>query len=102
MDVKGAVKIAARYVAGLEEMADGALSGASGEQVLRDIRFAVEGTCYDASQRQWSIEVGFARKWDQVSTSPLAGIAGGSADNRTFKTVVIDDGTGEVLSYGCK
>lgn len=102
MNVKEAVKIAARYVAELEGVADGMALEVSADQVLRDIRFAVEGTRYDDSSNRWDIEVGFARRWDQASASPLAGLAGSVSDKRTFKTVVIDDETGKVLSYGGK
>lgn len=100
MDVKEAVKIAAGYVASLEGMAGGNNEGATNEQILRDIRFAVEGTRYDEQSGSWSIDVGFARAWDQASSSPLAGLAGSLKDNRTFKTVAIDDATGRILAYG--
>lgn len=100
MDVKEAVKAAADYVAELEGMTGVEGEDESNEQVLRDIRFAVEGTRYDERGKHWDIDVGFARPWDQATSSPLAGLAGSIKDNRTFKTVTIDDATGKVLAYG--
>ena len=100
MDVMDAVKAAADYVAELEGMTSVDTEGESSEQVLRDIRFAVEGTRYDERERHWNIDVGFARPWDQATSSPLVGLAGSIKDNRTFKTVTIDDATGKVLAYG--
>jgi hypothetical protein len=98
MDVMEAVKAAADYVAELEGMTS--VEGESNERILRNIRFAVEGTRYDERERRWNIDVGFARPWDQATSSPLAGLAGSIRDNRTFKTVTIDDATGKVLAYG--
>lgn len=101
MDVKQAVRTAAGYVASLEGITSGEQNTDSEKQVLSDIRFAVEGTRYDEDAGRWYIEVGFARKWDQVDASPLAGLSSGVLkDNRTFKTVAIDDATGKVLAYG--
>ena len=100
MDVKQAVQKAAAYVAELECLAGAGAEGSPIDAVLRPIRFAVEGTRFDADKRQWIIEVGFTRKWDQASASPLAGLSGALKDNRTFKNVRIDDATGEVVSYG--
>lgn len=100
MDVKGAVKVAAGYVAEFESMTSAETESESSEQVLRDIRFTVEGTRYDERERRWSIDVGFVRPWDRATSSPLAGLAGSIKDNRTFKTVTIDDATGKVLAYG--
>jgi hypothetical protein len=97
MDVMDAAKAAARYVSELESLMS---PGQENEQILRDIRFAVEGTRYDGHNKRWSIDVGFARPWDQATSSPLAGLAGSMKDNRTFKTVTIDDATGKVLDYG--
>ena len=99
MDVKEAVKTAAGYVAELETLA-GDVPDAGTEQTLRDIRFAVEGTYFDDAGQCWKIKVGFARKWNQASSSPLAGLSVALKDNRTFKTVTIDDKTGQVISYG--
>ena len=100
MDVREAVKTAAHYVAELEGPTGGEREDAPDEQILRDIRFAVEGTRYDGHNKRWSIDVGIARPWDQATSSPLAGLAGSMKDNRTFKTVTIDDATGKALDYG--
>lgn len=98
MDVKEAVQKAAAYVAELEGISSEGMPK-SKEDILRNIRFAVEGTHYDESCGQWTIEVGFARKWDQASASPLAGVAM-LKDNRTYKSVVLDDASGKIVSYG--
>jgi hypothetical protein len=100
MDVRETVKTAAHYVAELEGLTGSEREGTPEGQILRDIRFAVEGTRYDEQNKHWSIDVGFARPWDQATSSPLAGLAGSMRDNRTFKTVTIDDATGKVLDYG--
>lgn len=100
MDVREAVRTAAHYVAELEGLTGSEREGTPEEQILRDIRFAVEGTRYDEQNKHWSIDVGFARPWDQATSSPLAGLAGSMRDNRTFKTVTIDDATSKVLDYG--
>ena len=100
MDVKGAVKAAADYVAELESMTSAETESESSEQVLRDIRFAVEGTRYDERKKRWGIDVGFVRPWDRATLSPLSGLVDSTQDNRTFKTVTIDDATGKVLAYG--
>jgi hypothetical protein len=100
MDVREAVKTAAHYVAELEGLTGGEREDAPDERILRDIRFAVEGTRYDGHNKRWSIDVGFARPWDQATSSPLAGLAGSMKGNRTFKTLTIDDATGKVLDYG--
>ena len=105
MDVKEAVKIAAAYVANLEGMAADEQGETDQDKVLRDIRFAIEGTRYDDEHKLWDITVGFARKWDQASATPLAGRSAAlqpPRDNRTFKTVCIDDVSGKVVSYGDK
>ena len=47
MDVREAVKTAAHYVAELEGLTGGEREDAPDERILRDIRFAVEGTRYD-------------------------------------------------------
>jgi hypothetical protein len=99
MDVMDAAKAAAHYVAELEGLTGGEREDTPDEQILRDIRFAVEGTRYDEQNKRWSIDVGFAHPWDQATSSPLAGLAGSMKDNRTFKTVTIDDATGKVLDY---
>ena len=100
MDVKEAAKTAASYVAEMESISGNAADNESEAQVLQGIRFAVEGTHFNETNNCWEIEIGFARKWDQASSSPLAGLSGSVKDNRAFKTVVIDDSTGNVLSYG--
>lgn len=100
MDVKEAVQKAAVYVAEMECLSGEGVEGSPVDDVLRTIRFAVEGTKFDIDKGQWVIEVGFARKWDQASASPLAGLSGALKDNRTFKNVRIDDTTGKVVSYG--
>lgn len=100
MDVREAVRTAAHYVAELEGLTGSEREDTPDEQILRDIRFAVEGTRYDEQNKRWSIDVGFARPWDQATSFPLAGLAGSMKDNRTFKTVTIDDATGKVLDYG--
>lgn len=61
MDVREAVKTAAHYVAELEDLTGGEREDAPDEQILRDIRFAVEGTHYDEQNKRRSIDVGFAR-----------------------------------------
>ena len=100
MDVKQAVKIAANYVSSLEGMTNEYPAAATDTKLLRDIRFAVEGTRFNEEDDTWRIEVGFTRPWDQAH-SPLAGIATVPLkDNRTIKTVTIDDKTGKVLAYG--
>lgn len=100
MDVREAVRTAAHYVAELEGLTRSEREDTPEEQILHDIRFAVEGTRYDEQNKRWSIDVGFSRPWDQATSSPLAGLAGSMRDNRTFKTVTIDDATGKVLDYG--
>ena len=100
MDVKEAVKKAAAYVIGLESMSAGGTKPVKAEALLRDIRFAVEGTHFDEKKDEWDIEVGFTRKWDQATASPLMGLAGNVKDNRTYKHVLISDKTGEVVFYG--
>ena len=100
MDVKQAVKIAADYVSSLEGMTNEYPDADTDVQLLRDIRFAVEGTRFDEEDGCWRIEVGFSRPWDQAR-SPLAGITPTPLkDNRTIKTVTIDDKTGKMLAYG--
>jgi hypothetical protein len=47
MDVKEAVKKAAAYVIDLESMSAGGTKPVKAEALLRDIRFAVEGTHFD-------------------------------------------------------
>lgn len=64
MDVKEAVKKAAAYVIDLESMSAGGTKPVKAEALLRDIRFAVEGTHFDEKKDEWDIEVGFTRKWD--------------------------------------
>ena len=83
MDVKEAVKKAAAYVIDLESMSAGGTKPVKAEALLRDIRFAVEGTHFDEKKDEWDIEVGFTRKWDQATASPLMGLAGNVKDNRT-------------------
>ena len=100
MDVTQAVKIAANYVSSLEGMTNEYPDADTDTKLLRDIRFAVEGTRFNEEDDTWRIEVGFTRPWDQAH-SPLAGIATVPLkDNRTIKTVTIDDKTGKVLAYG--
>ena len=62
MDVKEAVKKAAAYVIDLESMSAGGTKPVKAEALLRDIRFAVEGTHFDEKKDEWDIEVGFTRK----------------------------------------
>lgn len=59
MDVKEAVKKAAAYVIDLESMSAGGTKPVKAEALLRDIRFAVEGTHFDEKKDEWDIEVGF-------------------------------------------
>lgn len=57
MDVKEAVKKAAAYVIDLESMSAGGTKPVKAEALLRDIRFAVEGTHFDEKKDEWDIEV---------------------------------------------
>ena len=63
MDVKEAVKKAAAYVIDLESMSAGGTKPVKAEALLRDIRFAVEGTHFDEKKDEWDIEVGFTRRY---------------------------------------
>ncbi len=62
MDVKEAVKKAAAYVIDLESMSAGGTKPVKAEALLRDIRFAVEGTHFDEKKDEWDIEVGIHPK----------------------------------------
>lgn len=84
MDVKSAVLVAKKYVAELYN--DENISNLGLEEVK-----------YHPGAKQWRITLGFSRPWD-YPTNLLAPQWRGRPDVRSFKAVVVDDGSGVVLS----
>ena len=102
MNVKEAVKIAADYVADMEQLTLSQQSRVEQEeyQFLGQLNFSIEGTRFDEGSNEWIIEVGFTRPWDKAPTNPLLGSVGSSQDRRTIKKVTISDNDGKVITYG--
>lgn len=102
MNVKEAVKIAADYVADMEQLTLSHQSRAKQEeyQFLGQLNFSIEGTRFDEKSSEWIIEVGFTRPWDKAPANPLLGQAGIAQDRRTIKKVTISDSDGKVITYG--
>lgn len=86
MDVKDAVALATGHVVDLFDKEDVSNVG------LEEVEF-------DPSENQWLITIGFSRPWDYPQGAlAVLSASGGGRPSRSYKVVVIDDGTGKVLS----
>jgi hypothetical protein len=83
MDAKQAIKAAKNYVSDVFE--DEGLMNLG----LEEVKFKEFEDC-------WEITLGFSRPWN-VNKSPLSGLTETQTLQRTYKIVVIKDGTGEVI-----
>jgi hypothetical protein len=85
MDVKQAVGLAKQHI--LELFAE--------EQI---VNLGLEEVEFDHSSNEWVVTVGFSRPWDEPR-NPFAALAReASYPKRSYKVVLISDGTGQVLS----
>lgn len=104
MDVKQAAKIATNYVYDMESLLDTTTTDEEQRlQFLKDRRFSIEGTHFDDSKKSWIIEIGFTRPWDRAKSSAIANLSGtpnSTGDNRSYKTIVVSDDSGHIISYG--
>ena len=82
MDVKDAVQAAKEHVAYLFD-----------SEGIRNV--GLEEVQFDDPENLWKITIGFARPWDGPDGRSIAWPDGPS---RSYKTLLIDDATGEVQS----
>ena len=97
IDVKEAAQKAAAYTADMETLAN------PGETslFLTKSGFAIESTRYIEDKKRWEIGVGFVRSFARAGNANVAGLGAREPLRalRTYKTVVISEDTGEVVSY---
>lgn len=85
MDVKQAVEHAKTQIQNL-----------FGDEGIKNL--GLEEVVYDENNQIWEVTIGFSRPWDEPKNA-LAAIAGQNMYwRRTYKNVVIDEATGEVIA----